>query len=54
MADRRSAQISSRKQPKQIRSVELVHTNPKAAAQVLAKEGAQRFTAGRVAEKAGV
>jgi hypothetical protein len=54
MADRRSAPISSRKQPKQIRSADFVHTIPKAAAQVLAKEGAQRFTTGRVAEKAGV
>jgi AcrR family transcriptional regulator len=54
MADRRRAQISSRKQPKQARSTELVATILEAAVQVLAKEGAQRFTTARVAEKAGV
>jgi len=54
MADRRSASISSRKQPQQARSSELVATVLEAAVQVLAKEGAQRFTTARVAEKAGV
>ncbi|WP_407160368.1 TetR family transcriptional regulator [Bradyrhizobium sp. STM 3557] len=54
MAARRSPSISSRKQPKQARSTELVATILEAAVQVLAKEGAQRFTAARVAEKAGV
>ena len=54
MTDRRRAQISSRKQPKQARSTELVATILEAAVQVLAKEGAQRFTTARVAEKAGV
>jgi AcrR family transcriptional regulator len=54
MTERRSAQISSRKQPKQARSTELVATILEAAAQVLAKEGAHRFTTARVAEKAGV
>jgi AcrR family transcriptional regulator len=54
MTDRRSVQVSSRKQPKQARSAELVATILEAAAQVLAKEGAQRFTTARVAEKAGV
>jgi AcrR family transcriptional regulator len=54
MTDRRSAQISSRKQPKQARSADLVAAILDAAAQVLAKEGAQRFTTARVAEKAGV
>ncbi len=54
MADRRSSSISSRKQPKQARSTELVSTILEAAVQVLAKEGAQRFTAARVAERAGV
>jgi AcrR family transcriptional regulator len=54
MTDRRSAQISSRKQPKQARSAALVATILDAAVQVLAKEGAQRFTAARVAERAGV
>jgi AcrR family transcriptional regulator len=54
MTDRRSAQISSRKQPKQARSADLVATILEAAIQVLAREGAQRFTTARVAEKAGV
>ena len=54
MADRRSPSISSRKQPQQARSAELVATILEAAVQVLAKEGAQRFTTARVAEKAGV
>jgi AcrR family transcriptional regulator len=54
MTHRRSAQISSRKQPQQARSAELVAAILDAAAQVLAKEGAQRFTTARVAEKAGV
>ncbi len=54
MTDRRSTQISLRKQPKQARSTELVAIILEAAAQVLAKEGAQRFTTARVAEKAGV
>ncbi|WP_437312081.1 TetR family transcriptional regulator [Sorangium sp. So ce388] len=54
MPDRRSPQISSRKQPKQARSTGLVTAVLEAAVQVLAKEGAQRFTMARVAEKAGV
>src|SRR5277367_2086779 len=54
MTDRPSAHISSRKQPRQARSTELVATILEAAAQVLAREGAQRFTTARVAEKAGV
>jgi AcrR family transcriptional regulator len=54
MTDRRKPQISSRKQPKQARSAGLVATILEAAVQVLAKEGAQRFTTTRVAEKAGV
>jgi AcrR family transcriptional regulator len=54
MTDRRSAQISSRKQPKQARSTALVGVILQAAVQVLAREGAQRFTTARVAEKAGV
>ena len=54
MTDRRSAGISSRKQPKQARSTELIAAILDAAIQVLAKEGAQRFTTARVAEKAGV
>src|SRR5580698_3873119 len=54
MIDRRSTSISSRKQPQQARSAELVATILEAAVQVLAREGAQRFTTARVAEKAGV
>src|SRR4029453_7205136 len=54
MARRRRAQISSRKQPQQARSTELVAAILEAAVQVLAKEGAQRFTTARGAEKAGV
>ena len=54
MTDRRNARISSRKQPKQARSTDLVAAVLDAAVQVLAKEGAQRFTTARVAEKAGV
>lgn len=50
----RTPQISSRKQPKQARSAELVSVILSAAVQVLTKEGAARFTTARVAEKAGV
>ncbi|MEH2590633.1 TetR family transcriptional regulator [Bradyrhizobium sp. AZCC 1721] len=54
MTDRRSPSVSSRKQPQQARSTELVAAILGAAIQVLEKEGAQRFTTARVAEKAGV
>src|ERR1700678_548572 len=54
MTDRQNPQISSRKRPKQARSTELVAAILEAAAQVLAEEGAPRFTTARVAEKAGV
>jgi len=54
MAERRSRSISSRKQPQQARSSELVAAILDAAVQVLTKEGAQRFTTARVAERAGV
>jgi AcrR family transcriptional regulator len=54
MTERRSPRISSRKQPKQARSTELVSAILTAAIQVLAKEGAARFTTARVAERAGV
>jgi AcrR family transcriptional regulator len=54
MTDRRNPTISPRKQPKQARSTGLIAIILEAAAQVLAKEGAQRFTTARVAEKAGV
>lgn len=54
MTQRQTARISSRKQPRQARSTELVATILQAAIQVLAREGAQRFTTARVAERAGV
>ena len=54
MVDRATPSISSRKQPKQVRSADLVAAILDAAVQVLAKEGARRFTAARVAERAGV
>lgn len=54
MTDRKKSKISLRKQPKQARSNELVAIILEAAVQVLEKEGAQRFTTARVAEKAGV
>lgn len=54
MTTRRRPQIASRKQPQQARSTELVAAILQAAAQVLAEEGATRFTTARVAEKAGV
>ena len=54
MPDRQRAQITSRKKPQQARSNDLVAAILEAALQVLAKEGAQRFTTTRVAEKAGV
>src|SRR6187401_1693173 len=54
MSNRRKPQISLRKKPQQARSTELVAAILEAASQVLAKEGAQRFTSARVAERAGV
>lgn len=54
MTDRRSSSVSSRKQPRQTRSTELVAAILEAAIQVLRQEGAQRFTTARVAEMAGV
>jgi AcrR family transcriptional regulator len=54
MTDPRNPAISLRKSPKQARSSELVSIILQAATQVLAKEGASRFTTARVAEKAGV
>jgi AcrR family transcriptional regulator len=50
----RKPRISVLKQPKQARSNELVAAILEAAVQVLEREGAQRFTTARVAEKAGV
>ncbi|MER9303759.1 TetR family transcriptional regulator [Mesorhizobium sp. M0293] len=54
MTGRPSPSISSRKQPKQARATDLVAAILEAAVQVLASEGAQRFTTTRVAERAGV
>lgn len=54
MSERRKPRISPRKQPVQARSTELVAVILEAAAQVLAQQGATRFTTARVAEKAGV
>ncbi|TGX54986.1 TetR/AcrR family transcriptional regulator [Sphingomonas gei] len=54
MTSRRSPSVTSRKQPRQARSNDLVAAVLDAAVQVLAKEGAQRFTTARVAERAGV
>ncbi len=54
MTTRHRPQIASRKQPQQARSTELVAAILEAATQVLAEEGAARFTTARVAEKAGV
>src|SRR6201996_4238210 len=54
MTGRPTPRISSRKQPKQARSAQLVSDILMAATQVLARDGAHRFTTARVAEKAGV
>ncbi len=54
MTQRQTPRISSRKHPRQARSAELVLAILQAATQVLASEGAQRFTTARVAEKAGI
>jgi AcrR family transcriptional regulator len=54
MPNRRNARISARKQPQQARSADLVAAILDAAVQVLMKDGAQRFTTARVAERAGV
>ncbi|HSI50241.1 MAG TPA: TetR family transcriptional regulator [Ideonella sp.] len=54
MSTRPSPPVSSRRLPKQARSNDLVAAILEAALQVLAKEGARRFTTTRVAERAGV
>ena len=54
MTDSKNARVSSRRRPKQARSNDLVSAILQAAIQVLAKEGARRFTTPRVAERAGV
>ena len=54
MASRRAPQLTSRRQPQQVRSVDLVAAILQAASQVLASADASRFTTARVAERAGV
>lgn len=54
MTEHATPQISSRKRPRQTRSSALVAVILEAAAQVLAQQGAARFTTARVAERAGV
>ena len=54
MTSRSTPRISSRKHPKQARSRQLVADILTAAGRVLARDGARRFTAARVAEEAGV
>jgi AcrR family transcriptional regulator len=54
MTTARSPAITSRKQPQQARSHQLIEAVLDAAVQVLMKEGAQRFTTARVADRAGV
>jgi AcrR family transcriptional regulator len=54
MKQRRSSGISPRKQPRQARSTRLVADTLEAAIRVLTRDGAQRFTAARVAAEAGV
>ncbi|WP_166938735.1 TetR family transcriptional regulator [Sphingopyxis panaciterrae] len=53
MPHRRTAKVSSRKQPQQGRSTGLVSAVLDAAVQVLTAAGAHRFTTARVAERAG-
>lgn len=54
MTSRTTPRISSRKHPKQARSRQLVAEILVAAGRILARDGARRFTAARVAEEAGV
>jgi AcrR family transcriptional regulator len=54
MTSRTTPRISSRKHPKQARSRQLVAKALVAAGRILARDGARRFTAARVAEEAGV
>jgi AcrR family transcriptional regulator len=54
MTTRSATRIASRKRPQQTRAHQLVEAVLDAAVQVLMKEGAQRFTTARVAERAGV
>lgn len=50
----KTLRLSSRKEPQQARSSRLVADILEAAAQVLARRGARRFTTARVAERAGI
>ena len=52
--NRRTPRLSSRKEPRQARSTQLVADILEAAVRVLAREGAHRFTTARVAETAGI
>lgn len=54
MKTRKTPVISARKQPRQVRSTQLVADILEAAVRVLASDGARNFTTARVAEKAGV
>jgi AcrR family transcriptional regulator len=54
MTSRLTPRISTRKHPKQARSRQLVADILAAAGRVLARDGARRFTAARVAKEAGV
>jgi AcrR family transcriptional regulator len=54
VAKGRAPVISARKQPKQARSTRLVTDILQAAARVLVRDGARRFTTARVAETAGI
>lgn len=54
MTSSRTTRVSTRKNPKQARSNDLVAAVLDAAVQVLKAEGARRFTTARVAERAGV
>ncbi|WP_017907031.1 TetR family transcriptional regulator [Pseudomonas asplenii] len=54
MSERQNPRITSRKEPQQARSNDLVAAILQAAVQVLAQEGMHRFTTTRVAERAGV
>jgi AcrR family transcriptional regulator len=54
MARRKKSLVSLRKQPRQVRSTRLFADILEAAARVLARDGAHRFTTARVAEAAGV
>ncbi|CAN5915620.1 TetR family transcriptional regulator [soil metagenome] len=54
MKDRKTPPLASRKLPQQARSSRLVADILEAAAQVLVRDGARRFTTARVAERAGI